>query len=171
MDRKSGIILAFIAFLLLYPALSEKETAGLPRPVRKGSAIEDLRIFQVEGGVEHWELRARRADLLEKARRAELEGVELLVRDSPGLSVRGRRGRYDFEAGTLLLRGDVRIRGENWVLRTEEALWDRAAGRLSSESAVRMEGRTFDLAGTGLEIDTRTQVARTREVTCTFRRD
>jgi len=168
MSLKSGIIIAFGIFLLLHILLLRPDSQGIPVPGRKGSSLESLRVVQQEHGELKWILEAGKAELSKDLDAADLESLTLKMMRPAGMTISGSGGRYDFRTENLEVSGDVVVSGTSWVLHTDSLLWDSGSDRLRSDDDVRIEAKTFALEGTGLEIDTKSQIARTRNVTCTF---
>jgi len=168
MTLRVGIIFALTVFLLLYISVLRRDADISSVPLKSGSLLESLRVVQKEGDSSKWELLAERADLGKSMKAAELESLRLNIHQPSELSVSAKQGHYDFSTRNIEFLGDVAIKGKSWVLTTKKADWNDAAGFLTSEDPILMEGKTFSVKGIGLQVDVETQIAKTSEVTCTF---
>ncbi len=126
---------------------------GAPVQVFRG-----LELRQSEAGKARWVLVADSAETFGEKARTRLWGIRVDFYGESGDSVRStltaREGEVDTQTRDLLARGNVVVNGQDGQrLLTEELRWDPAAGKVVSDSLVRVVKGSSVLTGIGIESD------------------
>ncbi|MFN8544165.1 MAG: LPS export ABC transporter periplasmic protein LptC [Candidatus Binatia bacterium] len=133
--------------------------------------IQNFRRVKMHHGRMVWEITAQDASFFEHDEDVVVREPRVTLFLSDGARqahIAGREGTLmldGHELRTLRLRGAVRVEIDDLVLTTEEALYDRAADRITAPGAVQVQGKTLELTGEGMEMDVAPQLMRVlREV-------
>lgn len=165
--------LLFFSFSLLLLSLfiilfkSEKE-ARIDMQIKGESFIEGLKITHKNNGKPLWVLTAKRADLSENGDTAHLSGIVMNLEEK-NMTIYADSGNYDLSSKNIYIEGPVTAKNTSYSLTTENVEIDAAAGILKTKGQVNIEGKKFNLQGTGMNIDNTEQKVRiTNDVKATF---
>lgn len=128
--------------------------------------IRNFRRVKVEDGRTVWEITARDAQYFQAEDEVVVDGPQLTIWLDDGertVRVAGARGRLrlaDRELAMATLEGGVVLVVDDLELRTERAVYDRAADRIVVPEAVTVSGRELDLRARRLEVEVTPRVLR-----------
>ena len=166
--------IVFLALILLSSALflylrSEK-AARLDVQFKGDSFFEGLKIVNNKNGTRAWVLTAKRADLSRDGREALLNGIEMNMA-SRGITVYAEKGRYNMETKQVSVEGVIKAHNKNYEITTSQATIDSDKGSIETSGDVRIEGKKFNLEGTGMKAENNEQTVRIlNNVKATFNR-
>ena len=166
--------IVFLALILLSSALflylrSEK-AARLDVQFKGDSFFEGLKIVNNKNGTTAWVLTAKRADLSKDGREALLNDVEMNMA-SRGITVYAEKGRYNMETKQVSVEGVIKAHNKNYEITTSQATIDSDKGSIETSEDVRIEGKKFNLEGTGMKAENNEQTVRIlNNVKATFNR-
>jgi len=166
--------IVFFALILLSSALflylrSEK-AARLDVQFKGDSFFEGLKIVNNKNGTTAWVLTAKRADLSKDGREALLNDVEMNMA-SRGITVYAERGLYNMDTKQISVEGVIKARNKNYEVTTSQATINSDKGWIETSGDVRIEGKKFNVEGTGMKADNNEQTVRIlNNVKATFNR-
>jgi len=166
--------IVFFALILLSSALflylrSEK-AARLDVQFKGDSFFEGLKIVNNKNGTTAWVLTAKRADLSKDGREALLNDVEMNMA-SRGITVYAERGLYNMDTKQISVEGVIKARNKNYEVTTSQATINSDKGCIETSGDVRIEGKKFNVEGTGMKADNNEQTVRIlNNVKATFNR-
>ncbi|MFQ5904147.1 MAG: LPS export ABC transporter periplasmic protein LptC, partial [Candidatus Binatia bacterium] len=121
--------------------------------------IKDFRRTKVEGGRKVWEVFGEEARYLKAEKEAVIEKPRIIFYDKKGETIEatGNEGHLSFtdqgqEMERMQLRGGVQVSYQGFVLRTDEALYDKSKNQLVLPGRVTVKGDGLELEGVGMEI-------------------
>jgi LPS export ABC transporter protein LptC len=161
MRRSVLVILSLLAISLLSYYLL-KEDKGIRLDIRqKGeSFIEGLKLVHKKNGDGDWVLTAQRADISEDGNTARLSGIAMTLRDK-GVTVYADRGLYSMTDKNLSAEGRVIAKGADYSIISEDgAEFNGTSNSLKTGGNVTIEGRKFNVRGTGMDTANGGQIVR-----------
>lgn len=142
------------------------ETLGGELLPQVAQHIRNFRRVKVKDGRTVWEITARDAQYFQADEEVVVEGPQLTLWLDDGqrivrvASTRGRLRLVDRELATATLEGGVVLVLDDLEMRTERAIYERAADRIVVPEAVTVSGRELDLRARRLEVEVTPQVLR-----------
>ena len=148
-----------------------KESAGNGSQVQ----MQDFHRVEIKAGKPVWEVRARDAKYFPQEMVTHVNEASLVVfrqEESP-VTIESRAARLNLAGQSLhhaSLEGAVSIKvGESFALTTEVADYDVTDRRVVAPGEARIEGKGFEVEGSGLTYDVDTETLTiARDVRCTF---
>jgi LPS export ABC transporter protein LptC len=135
--------------------------AGQVGEATKRFVMEDVLYIQEKGGKPDWRIRTNRlatdranSDLLE------MTGVKgTFYRDSAeNMQVVAANGLYDTKGEVLNLRSNVDLlTADGYTIRSEALAYHENEKRITTQSPIRMTGKTLDIRGNGLDYNMQTR--------------
>ncbi len=157
--------LFFIFFVLL---LKSEDRREFQVHLQGASFIEGMKIINKRNGNESWALTAKRANIDEHRNKAHLEDMEMTIKEK-GLLLHAESGIYDLTDKTLAITSTVTADNKSYSLITDNVTVDSLTHNIASSGNVKINGKTFTIEGTGMEITNRKQNVRIlKDVTATF---
>jgi LPS export ABC transporter protein LptC len=160
--RRSVLVILSLLVVFVFSYYLTKGEKGLHLNVhQKGeSFIEGLRLVHKKDGDSDWVLTAKRADISEDGNTARLSGVAMTLKGK-GVTVYADRGLYNMADKNLSAEGRVVARGKNYSIISEDgAEFNGAASSLKTGGKVTIEGRKFNVQGTGMDTGDNGQIVR-----------
>jgi LPS export ABC transporter protein LptC len=167
--KKSLLVLAsLLLFSLFFIMLEEESNTKLDIHLKGGSFFEGLKIVQKKNGVENWILTAKRADISKDGDLANLTDLEMEVKDKE-ITIYAEKGLYNLDTKKISIEGTITARNNNYSITSGEVEIDSAAGSLTTNEDVTIDGEKFHLQGKGMEIKNNEQKVRIlKDVKATF---
>ncbi len=131
------------------------------------SYIEGLRIVNKRDGVDSWVMKARRADFTKDETVAKMDTVSMDIKKE-GVVLNAGSGTYNMDSKDLRLEGDVTIHAKDSVIHANSLAWNPSAGKLTTDSRIRVEGEKFTVEGDGLTSTEQNKVTLMRNVKAIF---
>jgi LPS export ABC transporter protein LptC len=155
------VILSLLAVSLLsYYLMKGDNEIRLDIHQKGESFIEGLKLVHKKNGDNDWVLTAKRADISEDGDNALLSGIALTLRDK-GVTVYADRGLYNMTDKNLSTKGRVIAKGTNYSIISEDgAEFNGTLNSLSTGGNVAIEGRKFNVRGTGMDTADSGQIVR-----------
>jgi LPS export ABC transporter protein LptC len=136
--------------------LRNRELDFLPAVAQR---IQNFRRVKMEGGRKAWEVAAREAQYTEEDSQVAIEAPEVsfyLKGDQGVVSIRGDQGKILLdgrEMDRVELSGAIEIRFNDYLIRTDRAVYERASDTVVSPDAVTISGRGLLLTGRGMTVE------------------
>jgi LPS export ABC transporter protein LptC len=122
--------------------------------------MQDFRRFKVRDGKKVWEIAARQARYFGESSEVVVDDpeVSLYFGDGEVIAFRCREGRVQLDAGAqditkMELRGDLEMRLGDFVLNTQEAIYESKLNVISSPSLLQVLGPGLTVEGQGYTIE------------------
>ena len=122
--------------------------------------MQDFRRFKVRDGKKVWEIAARQARYFGESGEVVVDDPEVSLYFSDGevIALRCREGRVQLDAGAqditkMELRGDLEMRLGDFVLNTQEAIYESTPNIISSPSPIQVLGPGLTVEGQGYTIE------------------
>lgn len=160
--------LAALFFILFVLLLKSEDKRDFQVHFQGASFIEGMKIINKRNGHESWVLTAKRADIDEHHNTAHLEDMEMTIKEK-GLLLHAESGIYDLTDKTLTITSTVTADNKSYSLITDNVTLNSSTHNIASAGNVKINGKTFTIEGTGMEITNRKQNVRIlKDVTATF---
>jgi LPS export ABC transporter protein LptC len=160
--RRSALFILSLLVVLAFSYYLVKGDKGIRLDVhQKGeSFIEGLKLVHRKNGSSDWVLTAKRADISEDGNTARLTDIAMTLQGK-GVTVYADRGLYNLTDKNLSASGRVVAKGTNYSVTSEDgAEFNGAASSLKTRGDVMMEGRKFNVQGTGMDTVNNGQIVR-----------
>lgn len=119
--------------------------------------VKDFHRVNVNGDRKVWEITGDEAQYLKAEKEVVIKKPRLIFhnRDGKTIEAQGNEAHLfltDRDMEKMELQGDIRVHYEQFVLRTEKAVYFRSNNRIVSPGKVTLKGKGLDLEGVGMEI-------------------
>jgi len=155
--------IVFLALILLCSAiflyLRSEKPGRLDVQFKGDSFFEGLKIVNNKDGTTAWVLTAKRADLSKDGKEALLNGIEMNIA-SQGITVQAEKGLYNMETRQISIDGVIKAHNKDYEITAGQASIDSDTGKIETSGDVRIEGKKFNLEGTGMKADNNEQTVR-----------
>jgi len=144
-------------------SLRSQELDFLPQVAQR---IQNFRRVKMEGDRKVWEVAAREAQYYEEDRQIVVDGPEVsfFVKDDQGVvSVKGKQGKILLdgrEMDRVDLEGDIELRFQDYLVKTDKAFYQRADDSVVSPGAVVVTGDGLSLSGERMTVEMGSQRVR-----------
>jgi LPS export ABC transporter protein LptC len=122
--------------------------------------MQDFRRVKVRDGKKVWEIAARQARYFSESGAVVVDDPEVSLYFSDGeiIALRCREGRVHLDVGTqditkIELRGDLEMRLGDFVMNTQEAIYESNLNVISSPSPLQVRGPGMTVEGQGYTIE------------------
>jgi LPS export ABC transporter protein LptC len=125
--------------------------------------IQNFRRVKMEGDRKAWEIAAQEAQYFEDDRQIVVNQPEVsfyLKGDQGVVSLRGNQGTITIdgrEMDRVVVEGGIEVRFKDYVVRTERAVYERAADSVVSPTAVSISGNGLELRGGRMTVELEAQ--------------
>jgi len=140
--------------------LRSRELDFLPAAAQR---IQNFRRVKMEGGRKAWEVAAREAQYFEEESQVAVEAPEVsfyLKGDRGVVSIKGDQGKILLdgrEMDRVELTGGIEVRFNDYVIRTDRAVYEQASDTVVSPDAVTISGRGLVLTGRRMTVEMEAQ--------------
>jgi LPS export ABC transporter protein LptC len=125
--------------------------------------IQNFRRVKMEGDRKAWEVAAREAQYFEDDRQIVVNEPEVsfyLKGDQGVVSIRGNEGTITLdgrEMDRVAVEGGIEVRFKDYVVRTDRAVYERAADSVVSPTAVAIAGNGLEVRGGRMTVELEAQ--------------
>ncbi len=125
--------------------------------------IENFRRVKMEGDRKAWEVAAREAQYFEDEQQVAVQAPEMsfyLKGDQGVVSVRGDQGKLYLSGRDMdraELQGGIEVHFKDYVVKTDRAVYERAADTVVSPSAVTITGNGLSINGAHMTVEMEAQ--------------
>lgn len=128
-----------------------------------GYPYRRLLFFQTNKLGKEWELKAKKAELFEFEKRANLEEIQVIIHTESGMEIsfEGESGTIDTRQKNFHLenkKSPIRIRmSSGYTIEVMEADWNNEKKEIVSESPITVHGENWEIKGKGLILKTKSE--------------
>jgi LPS export ABC transporter protein LptC len=144
------IVVAIILPLVTLISFRKKDNIFMTKI--ENSFMENVTIRHVDSATMDWTAVIKMAVIETAGNKAEITGIRFTF-PQQNLTVSADTGLYNMKNDDLLLSGTVRAGNGDMDITTGPVTWHATKRELVSDSAVRIEGKSYTLSGTGLQVD------------------
>lgn len=151
-----GVQLARSQWVQHLRGLRSSELDFLPEVAQR---IQNFRRVKMEGDRKAWEVAAREAQYFEDDREIVVDEPEVhlyLKGDQGSVSIKGNEGTISMsgrEMDKVVLEGGIEIRFRDYLVKTERAVYERAADTVMSPTGVAITGSGLALTGGRMTVE------------------
>ncbi len=143
---------------------SEKPQFVVKEGLKKADIhIGDFSFFQTNKLGKEWELKAKKAELFEFEKRANLEEIQVIIHTESGMEIsfEGESGTIDTRQKNFHLenkKSPIQIRmSSGYTIEVMEADWNNEKKEIVSESPITVHGENWEIKGKGLILKTKSE--------------
>lgn len=158
------LILASLLFLVLNGIRQKNLNFVVKERIKKADIhIGDFSFFQTNRSGKEWELKAKKAELFEIEKRANLEEIQVTIHAESGLDIsfQGESGTIDTLQKNFHLENKkkpIQIRLSNgYTIELMEVDWNNEKKEIVSESPITVHSESWDIKGKGLILKTKSE--------------
>lgn len=167
--KKKLLFAGSIFFLLVVFFFSTKRAAEKDILLAQNSFIDGLEIINKKDGNKVWTLSAERADIMESEDKALLSNISMTIEDK-GMTIQAPDGVYDLAQKDLSLNGQIIAITKDYTITADSVEWNQSREEIIAKGNVKIEGKKFNVEGSGLEADSGQKMRILKNVKATFYR-
>jgi len=159
---RGRLLLGFsiILILTILIVLSYKKYGVNPHASYQISSMEGIHLAHRDHNKIKWELTAERATFPQGDKEILLDNLTMKIHHNPNIIVKGGRGNYNIEEGSLIVSNPVETTIKNSRLTTDSLAWYGKEEIIATSDSVRFTGKKFLIEGKGLTVTVRDQQVR-----------
>jgi LPS export ABC transporter protein LptC len=158
------VILATLLFLVLNGVRQKNLNFIVKESLKKADIhIGDFSFFQTNKSGKEWELKAKKAELFEIEKRANLEEIQVVIHTESGMEIsfQGESGTIDTQQKNFHLENKIKpiqIRMSNgYTIELMEVDWNNEKKEIISESPITVHSEIWEIKGKGLILKTKSE--------------
>ncbi len=167
--KKKLLFAGSIFFLLAVFFFGTRRETEKDILLAQNSFIDGLKIINKKDGNKVWTLSAERADIMESEDKAMLTNVSMTI-EVKGMTIQAPDGVYDFAQRDLSLNGQITAITKDYTITADSVKWNQSKEEIITKGNVRIEGKKFNVEGSGLEADSGQKMRILKDVKATFYR-